>query len=684
MKNLYKKILAFGYDKKFNKIDTKRVTILNALCFYWGLLLVLLIFNHIFNTGNITAAFMNTVTLIGAISVLALQYHKKYKLATFLFFYLAFQSTFSLSNIISQGKSIEYFYIIMPPLALLFSSNKYFTTSILVISYLLFIIPNKINPIYPEEMLLSDIPVLVLFLIFYILINFFLKLNTKNELILEQKQKELEDLNEFQSQFFINISHEIRTPLTLINGHIDNIEDPKLKYNIKKQSSKIEQIVDDVIDLSKIKSSNFELNIKPTDIVELANKIQLSFEPLFNRKGIYFKFTKPKYSIITDIDSIFTERALNNIMSNALKFTEKNQTIIFKIEKAHNEVSLIISDTGIGISEDDLTKICNRFYQAKNDINKAGGSGIGLAFSKEIVNLSGGELYIKSELDKGSTFSIYLPISKQLAAINHYQPEHSACKIANIGNNSANNNLTNVLIVDDSFEMREYLKSLLHQYNLTEAQDGYEALDILKNNNTDLIITDYMMPKMDGFELIKSIQKLNYDIPTLMLTAVSDNKSKLKVLRLGIEDYINKPFEKEELLIRVNNIISNNKKRVEYINLQEEENKQEEHERPKNTEWVSKVIEYIEDNSNNPDLKQIDLILNFNISKSAFYRKIKIETGLTPVKFIREVKLNKARLLLEQDNGYLIKQVALEVGFRSTSYFTKIYQEHFGVKPENL
>ena len=684
MKNLYKKILAFGYDKKFNKIDTKRVTILNALCFYWGLLLVLLIFNHIFNTGNITAAFMNTVTLIGAISVLALQYHKKYKLATFLFFYLAFQSTFSLSNIISQGKSIEYFYIIMPPLALLFSSNKYFTTSILVISYLLFIIPNKINPIYPEEMLLSDIPVLVLFLIFYILINFFLKLNTKNELILEQKQKELEDLNEFQSQFFINISHEIRTPLTLINGHIDNIEDPKLKYNIKKQSSKIEQIVDDVIDLSKIKSSNFELNIKPTDIVELANKIQLSFEPLFNRKGIYFKFTKPKYSIITDIDSIFTERALNNIMSNALKFTEKNQTIIFKIEKAHNEVSLIISDTGIGISEDDLTKICNRFYQAKNDINKAGGSGIGLAFSKEIVNLSGGELYIKSELDKGSTFSIYLPISKQLAAINHYQPEYSACKIANIGNNSANNNLTNVLIVDDSFEMREYLKSLLHQYNLTEAQDGYEALDILKNNNTDLIITDYMMPKMDGFELIKSIQKLNYDIPTLMLTAVSDNKSKLKVLRLGIEDYINKPFEKEELLIRVNNIISNNKKRVEYINLQEEENKQEEHERPKNTEWVSKVIEYIEDNSNNPDLKQIDLILNFNISKSAFYRKIKIETGLTPVKFIREVKLNKARLLLEQDNGYLIKQVALEVGFRSTSYFTKIYQEHFGVKPENL
>lgn len=507
------------------------------------------------------------------------------------------------------------------------------------------------------------------------------KRKLRNQLLLEKKEAlRFKELDKFKSDFFTNISHEIRTPLTLINGLVSDLDlsnnntssslkDIQLK--IKKQSNIITGMVDNVLDLAKMQSSDFKLQLRSTNISELIQKQYLNFEPLFKQKNILFTISDHIKDDTAQIDIVYFERAINNIIINALKYTSEGEVSI-TASTINKYIQLIISDTGIGIPKNDIKNVFNRFYQVNNDINRSGGSGVGLAFSKEIIELHNGELLLESNLHKGSTFIIKIPINKKIYSsvddkvCNTISLEKREVKIKPIGA---------FLIVDDNDDMRQYLISILKDYNCIEATNGIEALEILKTKNIDFIITDYMMPNLNGYEFVVKLKEDNTRIPVIMLTARTDTNTKLSILKLGVDDYITKPFDKEELLTRIYNCVRNYSSRNRYneeYNIQIKET---------DDTFFEELKEYIYKNSNNPSLNQNEIAEMFNISKSSFYRKIKSHTGLTPNNFIKEIRLQKARDIIEENPDILVKQVALEVGFKHSAYFSKIYVERFGKKP---
>lgn len=689
---LYSDLINIGITDELSKLEIKRVRLLNIFISNWFLIeLVLITEDYLSKKDPSLQVFIHSGSIIGLLITLFLQYKRKFLSARILFFSLILYSNFMFCNFAERGGYIEYFYIVVPVFLLLFTNNKYLLYSVFIISYLLFVIPIHVFPIYPEGTFGSPILILIQFIIFFFLVQYFKKANIKSEEILENQRKQLEELNEFQSQFFINISHEIRTPLTLIKGEIDQLDVFEntpyekqsfvIKNRLNKQVNKIKTIVDDVLDLAKMKDANFKIHPTPYLINNLIDRLYTSFEPLCNQKDIVFtvKEEKEEYWVLSD--TIFLERALNNIIINAIKYTPKKGSITIFLSKLNGQVTISIKDSGIGIAKKDIELIYNRFYQVKNDINKAGGSGVGLAFSKEIIELHKGSLTVESELHKGSNFTITLP--ETLKSNKKTKSEVSVYKeffqFSSYNTKQLSSGHYKVLIVDDNFEMRAYLKSILNKYTCFEAENGKEALNILSKEKIDFVVTDYMMPVMNGLTLIENIKEKKINIPILMLTARTDSKSKLKVLRLGIDDYLNKPFEREELLIRIQNALDNSINRTNFI----KENIIEKKELSQNSLWIKKVQEFINKQCSNPNMTQEDIAQHFNTSRSSLNRKIKAATGLTPNQFITEIKLLRARSIIEQTPTVLLKTLALEVGYLHTTHFSKIYKQRFGVLPLN-
>ncbi|WP_417786321.1 response regulator [Tenacibaculum sp.] len=692
---LYSNITNIGVTDKLSKLESKRVRLLNIFISNWFLIELVLITEDTLKKGiSSFPVLVHTGSIIGLLATLFLQYKRKFMVARILFFSLILYSNFMFCNFAERGGYIEYFYIVVPVFLLLFTNNKYLLYSVFIISYLLFVIPIHVFPIYPEGTFGSPILILIQFIIFFFLVQYFKNANIKSEETLESQRKQLEELNEFQSQFFINVSHEIRTPLTLIKGEIDGLDAFKntpyeteslvIKNRLNKQVNKIKTIVDDVLDLAKMKDASFKIYPTPFLINNLINKLYTSFEPLCNQKGISFTIKKVNEECWVLSDTVFLERALNNIIVNAIKYTPKNGNISITLYENNEQVFIAVKDSGIGIAKKDIDLIYDRFYQAKNDINKAGGSGVGLAFSKEIIELHQGKLTVESKLDKGSTFIVMLPKASKIntkenleetTVQNTYEESFTHKKVIS----SEVTKPYTILIVDDNFEMRAYLKSILNNYTCFDAENGKEALDILSKEKIDFIVTDYMMPVMNGLTLIENIKEKKINVPILMLTARTDSKSKLKVLRLGIDDYLNKPFEKEELLIRIQNALNNSINRTTFI----KENTIEKKELSQSNLWIKKVQKFINEQCSNPNMTQEDIAQHFNTSRSSLNRKIKAATGLTPNQLITEIKLQKARSIVEQNPSVLLKTLALEVGYLHSTHFSKIYKQRFGVLPLN-
>ncbi|MEM9687196.1 MAG: response regulator, partial [Bacteroidota bacterium] len=695
IKKYYISFMNLGTGVHIPKNELKKIKIFNGLCGLWYLLMILATIANInrerdgqfLNIPLDIGPVMNTanVAMITFLAFIQLLHYKRYFYTARLLLIISIMVfNFIIANYIDKGRFMECFIIAAPSISLIFIDSKRINYSILMVSYLCFALPNFYFKHYPIETF-NNAQMSFLFFGIFIVINYFKTLNRNNEFALEMKTRELEDINRFQSRFFINISHEIRTPLTLIKGQTARLnafsdvfsEAVEVRETLDRQVAKITKMVDDVIDLARMESSDFKLKLQPVSLTELTTRLSLAFEPLFQQKHIRFELKKRKKNYMVQADSVYLERALNNIVMNALKYTDKGGAVTIELSRKQQEVSLRISDTGIGISKADTNKIFNRFYQADNDINSAGGSGVGLAFSREIIAMHQGTLGVKSELNQGSSFTITLPLLEVLSGavlpehtIPVSEPKHPETSIPVKGRV--------FLIVDDNAEMRSYLKSILREHQCLEAENGLEALDIVKQQPIDLIITDYMMPKMNGLQFVAKLKTEDYQMPVLMLTARKDTESKLDVLRLGVDDYMTKPFEKEELLIRIQNALKHHTNRMHYIKQQGETVGAIDNEPP---DWIRDVKNYIEQESANPDVKQVDIADYFNLSPSTLYRKIKGATGLSPNEFITEVKLQKARRIVENNPEILLKQLSLEVGYLNSYYFSKIYYKRFGRNP---
>jgi signal transduction histidine kinase/DNA-binding response OmpR family regulator len=535
---------------------------------------------------------------------------------------------------------------------------------------------------------------------------------------ISKKNEQLELLDKAKSDFFSNITHELQTPLTLIQGpleqtlgehgeKLDTITKSKLQMAMKNTSS-LKALVNDILNLSKLKAKKLRLHNQSTDLDTFLNTIFRKFMPLMQQKKIHFHYCckdLENYYAITDRKKL--EKILNNLLSNAIKYTPAAGTVTV-CGKLTKKDALVISieDTGVGILTADIPHIFDRYFQSKDSSKPLeGGYGIGLSLVKELVELMKGNISVHSEAQKGSQFTVSIPLKNvhkkaQKAYLNSTTNEVIAplADFTTTAHLSKTIKQYTVLIVEDHQDMQHFIASILQKnYQLLIANNGKEALEKLKHSSVDLIISDVMMPAMDGFTLLETLKKsTSYsNIPMIMLTALSDISYKLKALTIGVDDYLSKPFMATELVARTHNLIQRYQSRKEFVTEHREtvEDKEEvatvftqQTELPtiiekSDTELIAKVGEIIEQNMDNPDFKLNDLPEKVYLSERQLRRKIKLITGLSPKKFQQEIQLLKARKLLEEGVYTNVKAVVISVGMQNTTRFSKLYVQRFGKHP---
>ena len=518
------------------------------------------------------------------------------------------------------------------------------------------------------------------------------KSKKKEAMIAYKKEYEF---NQMRTAFLENISHEIRTPLTLINGYLnlinEEVENDKIKgyvNNALVNSKKIIFDADDILNLLKFEDHKISLNTISEDLNEFLKRIFLSFKVLATTRNIelvYISKIPNNYNV--EIDAGKIERVLTNLMSNAIKFSDSNSKVIFEAE-INNEMLIVnIVDFGQGISKEDQERIFTRFYQSKN--NKAvGGIGIGLLLAKDFAQFLGGDLTVESTIGEGSTFKFTMPLYKNEII------EECEDVLSTKGETSflikkeetiTDATKPSLLIVEDSIEMSNYLKEILSPfYNCSFAFDGLEALNMAKAKLFDLVASDVMMPKINGYEFKKTLKLLpEYSkIPFILITAKSLAEDKMKGFSIGIDDYITKPFNKEELIVRINNLLRNGKELKLAIATAHNSAKkvQETH--------VDKLLNEIEalvlENLSNENFKVEELALKMNYSQRQLSRILNRHTGLSTIKFILEIKLREAYKLIENKKFKTISEVQYEVGITSSSYFSEKFKNRYGINPSEL
>lgn len=520
-------------------------------------------------------------------------------------------------------------------------------------------------------------------LILFIFQQRFIRQKRKKLEIENQLEKE-QEINELRARFLGNISHEIRTPLTLISGNIQSAMEgkkmDKATTNYLKSALKnTKKVIDDaneILHILKFDKNKQDLFFENIMINKFCKRVFLSFDSSAKGKQIDLKFnTSLSKDYKAEIDVEKTERILNNLITNAIKFSSSKSEIIFDICENNGWIEIKITDFGIGINSDEKEKIFERFYQSKTT-KSVGGIGIGLALSKEFVELMNGTLTVSSVLNEGSVFTMKLP----LRSVKSIEKK----KETSIKTNNKLIKRPKILIVEDNVEMNSFLVEMLSKkYECSVAFDGEEAYNKIVNENFSLITSDVMMPKVDGFELREKVNLLENkkNTPFILITAKHLEVDKIKGFNLGIHDYIVKPFNKNELLARVANLIKISEIRKEW-----QQKNQDLFEKNDSFENVllEKIKKIIIENITNEDFKVEDLATEVGYSQRQLSRLLKQYTGLSPVKFILELRLIKAYQLLKDKAYYTLSEVKYDIGISSTSYFNVKFKERFGIKPSEF
>ncbi len=514
--------------------------------------------------------------------------------------------------------------------------------------------------------------------------------------IRKQAALKIEELNATQSRWFTNIAHELRTPLTLILGPLKNVlsspnqlstNEAKELEIAHKNAQQLLKLVNQILDISKMEVGQLSLDRKPINLSALVRQSTAFFSSYATYKHIELT-TSIENDIYILADEEKIKNILINLISNALNFTHNKGlvTISVNYDEPKRFIAVIIKDTGDGISPDDLPNIFNRFYQAKNKGSlHQGGSGIGLALSMEFAKLHGGNITANSVLGKGSEFILELPMSLQCEEIIEEEQEVLTDDNSTISTSFGirSSEKPNLLLVEDNPDMQEYISnSLKDGYHIVQAVDGVDALEKLKNYTPDLIISDVMMPRMDGLAFANKIKESSKFkvIPFITLTARADEEAKLEALRIGIDDYVVKPFNLEELKTRANNLLVNYKERklaIEESKSMMDEEANLSYDEQLIQKLTEKVNEHIDDNS----FSVKELADYASMSESTLHRTLKKVTGLTPGQFIREIKLQRALKLFELRTYRTISEVVYAVGFDNKTHFSKLFKNRFGKAP---
>ena len=523
---------------------------------------------------------------------------------------------------------------------------------------------------------------------------------------LQKQAVELKRLDAAKSQFFANISHELRTPLTLIMGPInDFLKEGNLNHKDSRQMSRmfrnaqsLSNLVEEILELSKLEAGKLEIHKTPVKAAPFLRRVFAGFESLSDSKGIKFSLHCNFHNdVALSLDTNKLEKVINNLLSNALKFTQPGGEVDMTARLTQDQFFITVSDTGIGIQEKDLPHLFNRFYQVqvKNMALVQGGTGIGLALVKELMHAMDGEVAVESEPGSGTQFTLTLPKTEAQVEEAWDDPDTEAL-IEEITEQLKGEALTSpkshrILLVEDHRDMQHYVHNLLSEaYKVDLAGNGLMALEALGAKQHDLVITDVMMPEMDGFTLLRRIKSnpLFAQLPVIMLTARAESEDKLNALTIGVDDYLTKPFLKEELMARVQNLLKHAKARRETANNGSAEPLDTTIEVAPKTiskvdlEWIKRMEREVQSRAAAIDFSLDSLASALGTSVRSLQRKLKEVTGLTPQQYIREVRLQMARAILEKKAYRSVSEVSSAVGFQSAKHFTKIFRERFGKGPK--
>lgn len=550
--------------------------------------------------------------------------------------------------------------------------------------------------------------ILPLLLIGILLRMFLISAKLHNEIKMEQ------DLNDVKVRFFTNISHELRTPLTLILGGIDEISKSTAKgdrneYSVNmvyKNAKRMMTLVNQLLDIRRIVSGKIRLKVRQLDVVDLVKKVYDDFKDMAAERQMEMLLTHSVDSLMIWGDAMRLEALVYNLLSNAFKYTSDGGRIEVGVyyKDGDSEFTIMVKDNGIGVPKEKQQSIFEPFIQASDDAFKGmSSSGIGLSFCKEIADMHRGRIWVESEKNSGSEFYVRLPVDRD-----HFSEETAEFIEVNMESASQESfglskykveptypaGAVKVLIVEDNAELRVYMyNNLVNRFEVKDAANGKEALSLMSESwQPDIIVTDLMMPEMDGIELINHIRNdfSTSHIPVIMFTAKHESDTHLKAMRYGADGYMTKPFTMELLVARIDNLLDRRRQIISDMASQTEAGKgggtkvklspEEVVITDKDQELIAKVQKWLEDNVADTEITVDQLAAYVGMGRTSMYNKIKGLTGKSPVELIQEFRLERATYYLKSGQ-FSVSETSYKVGFSDPGYFSRSFKKHFGVSP---
>ena len=531
-----------------------------------------------------------------------------------------------------------------------------------------------------------------------VIIFFFLKMKRKHIRNLSQQKREMEiiqqhEMDEAKMRFFTNVSHDLRTPLSLIIIPLEKLLSSNLEKGVKEElelihrnSETLLNEVNQLLDFRKLDQQKTQLMLSHGNLSDFVKEVCGSFIPQAVKKGINIRLHINETKMDMDFDRNKIQRILLNLLSNAVKYNYENGEVTVTLAKitanGTENAQIQVADTGIGIKDENKDKIFDRFFQEQHSTTTYIGNGIGLHIVKEYVTMHHGTITVENHIPQGTIFTITLPVTHNYAVNDEKQDEAEIReKVVDELSDTTDTHKTSLLIVEDNDDFRNFLINCLKDtYQVFDAPNGKEALEILVHQSIQIVISDVMMPEMDGMELCRKIKTdIRYShIPVILLTARTADEHELSGLKEGADDYITKPFNLEILLLRIQKILKwtkNNHEKFKTIDISPSEITVS----SLDEQLIEKAIRAVEENMDNSEFSVEELSSYVGMSRGHLYKKLIMITGKSPLEFIRVLRVKRGKQLLEQSQ-LNISQIAYQIGL-SPKQFAKYFKDEFGYVP---
>lgn len=522
------------------------------------------------------------------------------------------------------------------------------------------------------------------------------------EVYLERAHAEkLEALDQAKTRLYTNLTHEFRTPLTLITGLSQDLQTSEKQPRMGEKLAIIERngqqllaLVNQMLDLAKAESGQLTLNPQQGDLAQYLAFLTQSFQAVAEERKIRLQCVADPPTLLADYDPLRLQQVMSNLLSNALKFTPAEGKVSVLLQQKEGKViEVLVSDTGEGIAPEHLQQIFDRFYQVPSRQQPGGGTGIGLALVKELVHLMDGRVTVASEVGKGTQFRLRLPLTRQaplaeveplapVSPLPHLPPPPTAVRLAK----GPEDEQGQVLIVEDNADVRYYLRECLRgQYQVLEARDGVEGLALAQEHIPDLIVTDLMMPHMDGQQLLQALgQDPRTDhIPVVVLTAKDDDATRLDSYKGGAHAFLLKPFEREELMVRLQQLLAYRQRLQQRLQAEGGDDEPTMPSSDPQEAFLQQLRQHIRQHLGDENFDTTQLSRHLGMSRAQLHRKVKGITGESPGRLLRQMRLEQARKLLQQ-NDLQIAEVAYQVGFSDPAYFTRVFRDYYQQTPSAM